>query len=221
MRIVSVEKDRRGGKFRVTFDDDHEIILSRDVIIDYSLRKNDEISAEVERKLLNSQSYHDTYFAAMRLLNYKMRTRSELISRLRQKNFGAEVIRTVVDKLCAISLIDDSRYADAFVASRVSARSLGPRELERRLREKGVSKETAHEAVSTVSDDRSQLELAVKAIQPRLRSMSRLDPEKRTIRLIGFLARRGFEWSIIKAAIKATVPGKTDLRKGDGDADGF
>lgn len=191
------------------------MILSREVIVDYGLRKDDEISNEVLLKIQGSQLYHDTYLAAMRLLNYRMRTRHELVNRLRQKKFTPDVIDQVVNRLGSLGLIDDSRFAEAFIATKISSKPIGKRELERMLREKGVPKETTLKALSGFTDETQQIELALRAVDIKLRSLRKFTPEKKKEKLIAFLARRGFDWDVIKKVIRKTFPEGIRLEDGE------
>ncbi len=226
MQIVSIEKTRSGSKFKIRCDEGGELVLSKEVIVDYGLRRGDDISDAAFLKIRDSQLYHDTYVAATRLLNYRMRTRHELVRRLRQKKLEPEIIDRVVDKLSSLGLIDDSRFAEAFIAEKISSKPVGRRELERKLHEKGVSRETAQNALSTIGDEKIQVELALKAAASKLRSLRRFDTEKRKDKLTAFLAGRGFDWDTIKKVIRETFPEGIALKvafgdseKGDPDAD--
>lgn len=210
MRIESIERARKGGKFRVCFDEGTELLLSKEVIIDFGLRRNDEISGEAYLELQDAQAYRDTYFAAARLLNYRMRTRSELIQRLLKKGHEQAVIDKVIAKLSDMGFIDDSRFAEAFVASKVAAKPVGKRELERGLREKGVGKEAAQNALAQVGDDETQLRLALDAANTKMRSLRRYDAVKRRDKLVAFLARRGFDWDVIKKVTRKLLKGDAD-----------
>ena len=218
MRIVSIEKARRGGKFKVSLDSGNpadgdyvELLLSKEVIVDYGLRRNDELTAENIQKIQASQLYHDTYFAAMRLINYRMRTTTELARRLREKKYPDEIIQRVIEKLGSLGLTDDGKFAEIFVAGKVAQKPVGKRELERKLREKGISKETVTMALAEVSGDERQLDLALQAAETKVRSLGRYDAAKRKEKLAAFLARRGFDWDIIKKAIAQVLGGDRDV----------
>lgn len=210
MRIESIEKARRGGKFKVSFDGGSELLLSKEVIIDFGLRRNDEISAGRYSEISDAQSYRDAYFAAGRLLDYRMRTRSELTQRLLKKGYDRTTVGKVIDKMSEVGLVDDSRFADAFVAARISSKPVGKRELERKLREKGIAKEEAHNAVLQVSDEETQFCLASQAAEMKLRSLARFDPKKKREKLVSFLARRGFDWGVIKKVTREIFKGDLD-----------
>ncbi len=210
MRISSIERARRGGKFVISFDEGTELIFSREVIIDFGLRRNDEITSELLSRLSEAQSFHDAYTAAARLLNYRMRTRIELDKRLQQKGYPRTTIDNVIAKLSQIGLIDDSRFADAFVASKIAAKPVGRRELERALREKGVAKDEVEKAVSSVMDEETQFKLALAAAETKMRSLGRFETNKRRDKLVAFLARRGFDWDVIRKVTRAVFKGDVD-----------
>jgi regulatory protein len=214
MRVVSIEKLSRGNKFKVCLDGGEEVILSREVLVDYGLRRNDDVSSEILLEIRDSQLYHDAYSAAIRLLNYRMRTRREINERLRQKKFAPHIIDRVLSKLDSLGLVDDSRFAEAFVAEKIQSKPIGKRELERRLHEKGVSKETAAQAVSRLSDEVGQLELALKAAEKKLRSLRGFDSRKKIEKLAAFLARRGFDWDTIRKVVGRTIPEGVHSGKG-------
>ncbi|MCL4511580.1 MAG: recombination regulator RecX [Bacteroidetes bacterium] len=210
MRIVSIEKAHRGGKFKVCFEEEGELLLSKEVIVDFGLRRNDEISSERMQQIQDAQSYQDTYIAAMRLLNYQMRTTAELRQRLHMKEFPPGAINRVLDKLTNLGLVDDVRFAEAFIASKVASKPIGKRELERKLREKGVSKETASQALSDVSNDETQIEFALQAAEIKIRSLKRYELKKRREKLVAFLARRGFDWDVIRKVVRKMFDGDYD-----------
>ncbi len=210
MRIESIEKARKGVKYSVSLDDGTALLLSREVIVDFGLRKNDELNREMVASITEAQLYHNAYYAAGRLLDYRMRTRSELDQRLLKKGYPIKVVEKVIEKMSQLGLIDDSRFADAFIASKIAAKPIGRRELERGLREKGISKEAAQTAVLQVSDEDTQLELAMKAARTKMRSLRRFEPRKRQEKIVAFLARRGFDWDVIKKATRKIFKGDAD-----------
>jgi len=201
MRIVSIVKSLRGGKYKITFEDGEDLLLSKEVIVDHGLRRNDDLSEEMISAIRQEQRYHDAYLAAMRLLNYRMRTQKELGQRLAEKKFDGETVSRVIQKLLSLGLISDSRFAEAYVASKIASKPVGKRELERKLREKGLSKAAASEAIAEVGNEESQLELALLAAERKMHSLKRFEERKKKEKLVAFLARRGFEWSTIKAVV--------------------
>ncbi len=210
MHVIGIEKARRGAKYVVHFDAGTDVLLSRDVIVDFGLRKNDEISEERLREIQEAESYHDAYAAAVRLLNYRMRTVKELRQRLEGKGITPPIIGRVIERLAALRLVDDSVFAEVYVADKGASKPLGKRELARRLREKGVSKENISEALSVIGSEEKQLELAIAAAAVKIRSLERFSGKKKQEKLMAFLLRRGFEWSVVRKVVQTLLKDESD-----------
>jgi len=128
--------------------------------------------------------------AALRLLGVRERSAVELRGRLRQKGFDPEVIVSVVDQLQESSLQDDGRFAARFAES-ASARGMAGRRIQAELRARGVCKELAAEAA--VEDPDSELERARDLATRRAGQLGDLPIDAQVRRLVGLLARRGFD----------------------------
>ncbi|MCL5267844.1 MAG: RecX family transcriptional regulator [Bacteroidetes bacterium] len=210
MRIVLIEKAHRGVRFVIHFDEGADILLTREVIIDFGLRKNDEIDDARLREIKEVQSYHDAYAAAIRLLNYRMRTKKEISQRLEKKTFPTPIVERVIERLSGLGLLDDSVYAEAYISDKGASKPIGKRELERRLREKGLSKDTISDALAMVGSDEKQFELAAAAAETKIRSLARFTGRQKQEKLIAFLLRRGFEWGVVKKVVETITKGDLD-----------
>jgi len=128
--------------------------------------------------------------AALRLLSVRERSAAELRARLRQKGFDRDVIISVVDGLQESSLQDDGRFATQFTES-AHAKGMAGRRIQAELRARGVGKEVA--AAAAVEDPETELRRARDLASRRVARMADLPIEARTRRIVGLLARRGFD----------------------------
>ncbi len=211
MRIVSIEKLRRGGKFELVFDNGETFVAGREVLVDFGLRRGDEISEKKLSEIRDAQLYHEAYGAAARLVGYRMRTVSELEQRLLKKKFPPEIGARVIEKFADLGLLDDSRFAEAFVNSKLASKPIGRREMERRLREKGIDKVIAAKTISEVSSEESQFQMACRAADSKLSSLRRFDLNKRREKLTAFLVRRGFEWDVVRRVVRKVLKDNSDV----------
>jgi regulatory protein len=148
---------------------------------------------------------------ALRQLTAGPRTRNQLAEAMAAKEIPAEVVEAVLDRFGDVGLIDDQAFAHSWVESRHTGRGLGRQVLRRELRNKGVDEEFIAEAVRAVSDD-DELTAARGLVRRKLRSMSALDHQTRTRRLLGQLARRGYGSGVAFAAIRAETSADPDPR---------
>lgn len=127
----------------------------------------------------------------LRLLSLSPRTHAQLAGALRRKGVPDEVTERVLGRYTEVGLIDDVAFSRAWVQSRHAGRGLARRALAAELRQRGVDDETVNEAVEEL--DPAQEETAARELVAKRMAATRgLDPTKRTRRILGTLARKGY-----------------------------
>ncbi|WP_376766288.1 regulatory protein RecX [Actinomadura litoris] len=140
----------------------------------------------------------------LRMLAGAPRTRAQLADALRRKGFPDDVAESVLSRFTDVGLIDDEAFAQAWVRSRHAGRGLAKRALAAELRRRGVAGETVNEAVETLEPEQEE-RTARALVERKLRSTRGVDPVKRTRRLVGMLARKGYppglSYRVVKEAL--------------------
>lgn len=145
---------------------------------------------------------------ALGLLDQRSRSRQELYDRLVQAEFAPEVVDEVLDDLAHAGLINDVVFAAEWVRQRHKRRGKSRSVLDRELREKGVSQEDRDEALAQI-DSADEEAMARALAEKKARSVKsvpadRKEREKALRRIVGVLARRGFnEGMSLNIAISA------------------
>ncbi len=129
---------------------------------------------------------------AVKLLSARSYSTRKLRDKLRMKGYLAEEIDAAIEKLKEKRLLDDERYADGFVRSRIETHPRGKSALVRDLLVRGVSGSTAKQAVNDNLTEAQEFDLARDLVARKGRQYDNLDPDKRKRRLIALLSRRGF-----------------------------
>ncbi|HEY0400567.1 MAG TPA: regulatory protein RecX, partial [Blastococcus sp.] len=140
----------------------------------------------------------------LRALTGAPKTRQQLADLLAQRGVPDEAAEAVLDRFTEVGLIDDAAYARAWVSSRQAGRGLARRALSSELRAKGVDPEVAAEAVEVV-DDEAERAAAQRLVERRMPSMRRLDRTTATRRLMGMLARKGYNGGLAAAVIREAL----------------
>ena len=154
----------------------------------------------------------------LRALTGTPKTRQQLADLLAERGVPDEAAETVLDRFTEVGLIDDAAFARAWVSSRQSGRGLARRALSAELRAKGIEPEVAAEAVSEV-DDEDERATARRLVERRAGAMRRLDRATATRRLMGMLARKGYNGGLAAAVIRDVLDG-ADLDSDDLDGAG-
>jgi regulatory protein len=124
-------------------------------------------------------------------LTASAKSRRELADALAAKDVPDEVATRVLDRFEQVGLVDDAAFADTWVRSRQAGRGLSRRALSHELRRKGVSDDVIAESLEQV-DAETEREAAAALVARKLPSTRGLDPARRTRRLVGMLARKGY-----------------------------
>ncbi len=158
----------------------------------------------------------------LRRLAASPRSRAELARSLAEKDVPADVAREVLDRYTELQLIDDQVYADLVVRSKQSTKGLARRGLAHELKRRGVGDAEASRALDQVDADLERT-TAAELVERRLRSMTQLDRATATRRLVGMLARKGYDGATAMAVVREALeqtPGSgegDDRRTVDGD----
>ncbi|MDO5511331.1 recombination regulator RecX [Corynebacterium sp.] len=133
---------------------------------------------------------------ALLILDARARSRHELRGRLLDLEFAPQVIDDVLDDLAGVGLLDDAAFAHEWVRQRHARRGKSTRVLDRELQDKGVDAPTRADALEQI--DAADEEATARALaEKKARSVravpaDRADSDKALRRIVGVLARRGF-----------------------------
>lgn len=137
----------------------------------------------------------------------KLRSKSLSISEarlvLRGHGLPADQIDDVIDDFSRRHYLDDAVLAGLLVASGVERKGQGRVALSRALSQRGLPREIIDAALDELPDD--DAERALDFARSKARSMGRLDNDTALRRLIGQLARRGYNGSVAMNAAKTAL----------------
>lgn len=215
-RITRVEPLRpRGLRVRLHLDRGEPVETALEALEQARLGVGDALPSPVRHHLLNADADIRVRDAALNLLSYRARTRSELRTRLIKKDFRPARVDLCLNRLAERGLVDDAAVAAAFVRDRLRHRPRGKVRLTQELRKKGVNGPVATDVVDRVLEDEEVTEddLALEVAEAwvarqgaaLLRALAARDrspgSEKAYRRLHGYLARRGFRGATLGRAM--------------------
>ena len=143
----------------------------------------------------------DAYEAALTALDSRARTARELERALLNKGYVRPAVEAAVERLRENRLIDDARIAGR-IAESSADKPVGVYALRRKLKAKGISDEDADAALEAFDDDQQQA-AARRAAEKLLKRYEGLPRREARAKLSQALARRGFSWDAVRAAVDA------------------
>lgn len=149
---------------------------------------------------------------ALNLLGRRAHSRLELRRKLRARGFADDVIRTVLDRLADVRLLDDQAFAGQFAAEKQEGSAWGMGRIRQELRRRGVDGDVIEQTLAAGDPDAQEAELArardaaarfLKTRRAAARGRAPADPRAETAALYRFLARRGFSPDVCRQAAAA------------------
>ncbi len=144
---------------------------------------------------------------AEKVLVHRLRGRSlsadEARAVLRESDLDEDEAEEIIDRFTRLHYIDEARLAEQIVRSHHERKGLGRTAIEAELRRRKVLPEVIAAALEELPDDEEEraTELAVKRVQ----QLDRYDEQTIDRRLTGFLMRKGYSSSVVRAAVKAAL----------------
>lgn len=187
------------GAARLSFDDAAPLKVRLKHFKAMPLQAGDEVDVEEYAAQVAEAQRADAYEAALNSLDLCARTRQELRRSLLARGFVSGAVEATLDRLADSGLVDDRRYAERAVEVS-AARPVGVYAVRRKLRAKGVAEEDAEAALGAL-DDEQQAQAAQAAARSLLRRYAQLPAREGRAKLSQALARRGFSWEAVRAAV--------------------
>lgn len=148
---------------------------------------------------------------AMHLIAAREYGRNELMAKLRE-HYSEQTVQTVADLMCEYGYVDDRRYAEKLARSYIEVRGYGRSRAAVMMRQKGLEADTIDEALGRYSDEDITAEITQilrKKYADRL-FLPGVEGKKEMQKIIAALARRGYGYNEIKAALYALENEKED-----------
>jgi regulatory protein len=156
------------------------------------------LSDEKIAQLKASDEREVAYQRAIQFLNYRPRTENEIRQNLLKHGVAETVLADVIQRLQRAGLLDDKRFADAWVENRADLHPRSRRALAYELKQRGVDQQLIQQSLAQVDDDQAAYQAALR----RSRKLQGLDWQDFRKKMYGYLARRGFDYETSAPVVK-------------------
>lgn len=140
---------------------------------------------------------------AFRILAARPRSVADMRTRLLEKPWAdEETVDAVIARLVELNYLDDGKYAEQLVNSKLAEKPLGRTRLKLFLRRKSVPGEQIEAAVETAFADGREAELLNLAIARRTRTRGVPASREEAQKLLQHLMRQGFPYDLAMRKIR-------------------
>ncbi|MDF2616403.1 MAG: recX [Sedimentibacter sp.] len=209
-KITKIEYQKKNkDRLNIYLDDSYAFAVDMNVMIKYSLAKNMELEEDFISEILTAEEEMNAYNYAVNLLSRSPKSEKELKLKMQDKGYDLVFIENAIKKLKEQKYIDDERYSEMFINSKINMSKDGRRKIKEALYNKGIDKEIIDEKLSSVSEE-EEIERAFLLAKKKLSSMKEEDTRKKTLKLSNYLINKGFEYSTVKKAVSNLLDGNFD-----------
>lgn len=196
MKITKITQQvKRADRYSVFVDEKYSFSLSESALLESKIHSGQELTREQVGEYKKLSADDKLYNQTLRYVAMRPRTAWEIQTYLERKGGSPALTEQILNKLTNIGLIDDEKFALAFVADRRLLRHSSRRKLIAELKKKHVPSELIERAIGSEKEDERA---ALSEIIARKRRQSKYQDD---LRLMQYLARQGFNYDDIKAAL--------------------
>lgn len=206
-RISAIEtQEKKANRRSIFVNGKFALGVDESVIASLGLHVGQQIGEEDLQKVVRAELIAKAKEKALRLLEYRPRSRMEIVHRLRRAGFAEDIVEETLKRLEDLGLIDDTQFSRMWVNHRLASKAMGKTRIKWELRQKGVPTEVAEEALSAV-DAETEYQSAANVARRRWQKDGSSDERTRRRRLASFLRRQGFDWDVINKVLNELSAG--------------
>ena len=136
---------------------------------------------------------------ALSLLSHREHSKKELVTKLKTRGHEEEEISAIIERLEEMNYLNDERFAEIFVRSRLS-KPLGASRIQQELIQKGINSELEKTAITGANADWFEL---AKQLKERKFGEEISTDFKEKAKQSRYLQYRGFDFEQIKYAVSS------------------
>lgn len=197
MDILSdIKKNKKN--YELIINNNKRLIVSTKIFYGLHLKQGQELDLKAILPIVRAQQEKEALQRAIYMLSLKDRCEIEIIQFLKKQYYADNIIKYVLDRLKKLNLIDDKKYIEKHIASRLNS-GYGKQRIIVDLLKKGFKKELIEDALDKGSYKDEALESAIEYAKKYSERFDNIDPiNKQKVKMA--LMRRGFSYDIVNKA---------------------
>ena len=199
MRITDIARQKkRSNRLSIFLDGEFAFGLDEETVFKHGLKIGLELDEDRIVQVLGDEQRKKAKDAAFHYLSFRPRTIKEVRDKLREKDYEETIVQETIALLERLGLLDDRDFAARWIAERLRLKPRGRRLLFSELIKKGISRETAEEALSEAFANIDERTLAADLLRKRAARYGAAEPRQAFRKMNDFLIRKGFDFEVAR-----------------------
>jgi len=189
------QQERLKGRYSIYIDDKYAFSLSADALLDAKIAAGLAVSEPQLKAYKKLPADDKAYSLALAYVVRRMRSEGELKDYFRRKGYEEALSEVLLARLSRLGLVDDAKFAEAWVRNRRLLKPVSKRRLLQELRQKHIASEIVEQVLKDAEADEVTV---LKELIARKRKQLKYQDN---LKLMQYLARQGFGYDDIKSAL--------------------
>ncbi|OGM22499.1 hypothetical protein A2863_02960 [Candidatus Woesebacteria bacterium RIFCSPHIGHO2_01_FULL_38_9b] len=197
--ITSIKPQNSQRRVNIYLDGKFGFGLDLENFMKLRLKVEQELSEEEVKKIVKEGEFQIVYDKILRFGSLRPRSEKEYRDWLRKHKVHLSLHEELFNRLKRLDFLNDNKFATWWVEQRLQFKSKSKRELIQELKFKGISKDIIEEVLSETQPN--ELDMAKKLMEKNKYKWERLDNYSARKKMFEYLARRGFDWDIVRKVV--------------------
>ncbi|MBQ2873200.1 MAG: RecX family transcriptional regulator [Bacilli bacterium] len=152
MKIIKYEK-KSNDKYKIYLENDQTINVYEDVILKNNLLYKKEIDDSLLEKISIDNDKEDMYNKCIKYISVRIRSRYEIIEYLRRKETDNIEVENILERLEKNDLIDDDKFAKAFIHDKLMFSTMGPYRIQEELKKHKINSSIISKYINDIDEE--------------------------------------------------------------------
>jgi regulatory protein len=201
MKVTAIKQQlKTHNRYSVYVDEQYSFSMSESALIESGLHSGVELTRQDLDGYKKLSLDDKLYSQALRYVAMRQRTAWEIRFFLERKGAAPSLLDQILNKLSIVGLIDDEKYARAYINDRLLLRPTSRRKIIMELKKKRIPDDVIQRVLAEIAEQEGENSdhAALVAVITRKRRQTKYQDDQK---LMQYLARQGFGYSDIKAAL--------------------
>ena len=150
MKIEKIKK-KKSNIYEVTLSNKDKINLYDDVILKYELLIKKDIDDKLLKKIIDDNSYLESYYIALKYISIRLRTEKEIRKKL--KNYNKSINDYAIKRLKNEGYLNNSLYIKSYINDEINLKLVGYNKILYDLKKLGFNEEEIKEYLDTIDNN--------------------------------------------------------------------
>src|SRR3989344_3128768 len=200
--ITSIKQQKNKNRVNVYLDDKFGFGIDLDNFVLLHLKVDQELTDKEIEEIVKKAEFQKTLDKLLKFATLRPRSEKEIRDWFRRKKVHESLTPKLFERLTRIDLVDDKKFAEWWVGQRLQFKFKSKRDLENELRMKGVNRDIVSQVISELVSQEDEVRMAKELLEKRKYRWERLPRLEAEKKMSEYLARKGFNWEIIRKLVK-------------------